>query len=329
MDFNWGGPKREGWPNAFAAPGVWADASPAMHVAWYEALGANVIQTFAVSCNGFAWYKGGPVAPQPGLKSDFLPEMVKLGHARNMRVLAYFCVAANTRWGMEHPKLSYGVPSSYHIPLTDEYLDYLGAAIEDAVQRTGIDGFMVDWLWNPTPEARHAGWLDCEKRLFEQLAQAPFPQSGEPAPELVLAYERRAISRCWERIRKAAGGKVVWLSCNKLTDPSLTGSPVLRECDWVMNEHPDPAYRVAVRKSVGPRARLVQCVLGWKEHDTKTFLSTPANRRLDVYGFAAPVPGSSLPLEMSEYLAKPPESFSNVNDRNIAALARFYRGLPL
>jgi hypothetical protein len=32
---------------------------------------------------------------------------------------------------------------------------------------------------------------------------------------------------------------------------------------------------------------------------------------------------------MSEYLAKPPESFSNVNDRNIAALARFYRGLPL
>ena len=77
IDFNWG-PKGI---NGFAGPGVWADASPEQHVRWYEGLGANVIQTFAVSCNGYAWYKGGIVPPQPGLKHDFLTEVVRLGRA--------------------------------------------------------------------------------------------------------------------------------------------------------------------------------------------------------------------------------------------------------
>jgi hypothetical protein len=76
IDFNWG----PGGPNAFAKPGLWADADPAKHVAWYKALGANVIQTFCVSCNGYAWYKNGVVPEQPGLKHDFLPEVVKLAH---------------------------------------------------------------------------------------------------------------------------------------------------------------------------------------------------------------------------------------------------------
>ena len=33
IDFNWG----EGGPNGFARPGLWADADPARHVAWYKA----------------------------------------------------------------------------------------------------------------------------------------------------------------------------------------------------------------------------------------------------------------------------------------------------
>ena len=59
IDFNWG----PGGVNGFAGPGVWADASPQEHIRWYVGLGANVIQTFAVSCNGYAWYKGGLVPP--------------------------------------------------------------------------------------------------------------------------------------------------------------------------------------------------------------------------------------------------------------------------
>ncbi len=48
IDFNWG----PGGPNGFAKPGLWADADPAKHVAWYRTMGVNVIQTFCVSCNG-------------------------------------------------------------------------------------------------------------------------------------------------------------------------------------------------------------------------------------------------------------------------------------
>jgi hypothetical protein len=53
IDFNWVRTNRAVKP--FAAPGIWADSDPAAHVAWYKAVGANVIQTFAVSCNGYAW----------------------------------------------------------------------------------------------------------------------------------------------------------------------------------------------------------------------------------------------------------------------------------
>ncbi|MBM3882672.1 MAG: hypothetical protein FJ387_23610 [Verrucomicrobia bacterium] len=78
IDFNWG----PGGPNPFAKPGLWADADPAKHVAWYKEMGVNVIQTFAVSCNGYAWYKNGKVPEQPGLKHDFLAEMVRLGRKK-------------------------------------------------------------------------------------------------------------------------------------------------------------------------------------------------------------------------------------------------------
>ena len=80
LDFNWG----PGGPNAFAKPGLWADADPAQHIAWYRAMGVNVIQTFCVSCNGYAWYQNGVAPEQPGLKHDFLPEVVKRAHREGM-----------------------------------------------------------------------------------------------------------------------------------------------------------------------------------------------------------------------------------------------------
>jgi len=85
IDFNWG----EGGLNDFAKPGLWADANPEDHVNWYAALGCNVIQSFAVSCNGYAWYKNGIVPEQPGLKYDFLTEQVKLAHKKNIKVFGY------------------------------------------------------------------------------------------------------------------------------------------------------------------------------------------------------------------------------------------------
>ena len=225
LDFNWG----PGGPNGFAKPGLWADADPARHVAWYKALGANRIQTFCVSCNGYAWYKHGVVPDQPGLKHDFLREVVRLGHRENMLVMGYFCAGANPRWGQEHPGLSYGFPSAPHVPYTDEYLAYLDAAVRDAVGKTGIDGFMIDWVWQPSPQSTAGKWLPCEKKLYAQLMGQPFPGEGRLTKELEIAYGRKALDRCWATIHKAAKetnpGCIIWLT---ITSPRTRTSSIQR-----------------------------------------------------------------------------------------------------
>jgi hypothetical protein len=332
VDFNWG----EGGANGFAAPGLWADASPEEHVSWYGQLGANVIQSFAVSCNGYAWYLGGEVPPQPGLKHDFLPALVKLGHERGMQVMGYFCVAANTRWGREHPDLSYGVPSGYHIPLTDDYLDYLSRAIEEALRLSKMDGFMVDWLWNPSREARQAAtggqWLPAEKQLYETLMARPFPSDGNLTDADRLAYERKALDRCWRRIhdtaRQVSPGCVIWLSCNKVSDPSLQETSILREVDWMMDESGTPEAMHRITPLLGSRTQQLLCLVGWGDgHDARGILSETASGKYGIYGFNKPNP-DSLPLPVSRYLAQPLAEFHG-NDRNIAVLARFFNHEPL
>ncbi|MBK7709775.1 MAG: hypothetical protein IPJ37_01520 [Bacteroidales bacterium] len=168
IDFNWG----EGGPNGFAAPGLWADADPLAHVDWYADMGCNVIQSFAVSCNGYAWYKNGIVPEQPGLVHDFLTEQVKLAHKKNIKVFGYFCAGSNTRWGQENPDLSYGIPSAPHIPYTTKYLNFLCASIKDAIEKTGIDGVFIDWLWNPGATMEPyppLKWIDCEQVMYTEL----------------------------------------------------------------------------------------------------------------------------------------------------------------
>ena len=183
IDFNWG----EGGPNGFARPGLWADANPVDHVNWYASLGCNVIQSFAVSCNGYAWYKNGIVPEQPGLKYDFLTEEVKLAHKKNIKVFGYFCAGSNTKWGQEHPDLSYGFPSTPHIPYTSQYLDYLCASIEDAIKKTKMDGVFIDWLWNPGATMEPyppLKWIDCEQVMFKELMNQPFPGMDKITPEI-------------------------------------------------------------------------------------------------------------------------------------------------
>ncbi|MCC6362615.1 MAG: hypothetical protein IT165_03775 [Bryobacterales bacterium] len=335
IDFNWHMQDGEArWINSFAKPGHWAGADPQQHVEWYAALGANVIQTFAVSCNGYAWYKEGAVPPQPGLKHDFLPDMVRLGHKKNMLVTGYFCAGANTRFAQAHPDLSYGTPSTLHIPFTDEYLAFLSRSISDAVRRTGMDGFMIDWIWNPNPDLRKKGWIEAEQKLYTQLTGKPFPAGGPPAGD-VLSYERKAMERCWHAVHKAAKDVrrdcIVWLSCSNLSAPTVAGAAWLKEADWVMNESPNRAYFDAARKAVGQRTRMIQCLVGWVQHDAGAYLADSTTRGIDLYGFAEPR-DNSLPLPVDEYLERGPAGFpgsdrASANDRNIAALARFYRGM--
>ena len=329
VDFNWG----EGGPNAFAKPGLWADANPAEHVAWYKALGANVIQTFCVSCNGYAWYKGGVVPAQPGLKHDFLTEVVRLGHEEGMKVMGYFCIGANTRWGQEHPDQSYGIPSHTHIPFTTDYVDYLCGAVADVLTKTGCDGFMVDWFFNGpyNPHDARLKWLPCELQMWTELMDETFPGRGRITPEQETEFKRRSVERCWTRLRQAAKAAnpdcIIWLSCHDLKHPQLAGSKVFQEVDWLMNEAGDIASIDAARKMLGQHTRLVTCVVGWgDQHNARQLVPAAKAAGVGVYGFSRPGTGS-LPLPMATYHANPIDSFSG-NDRNIATLARWYKGLP-
>ena len=329
VDFNWG----PGGGNAFAGPGHWADASPEEHVAWYAGLGANTIQTFAVSCNGYAWYKGGIVPEQPGLKHDFLAEVVRLGHARGMRVMAYFCVAANTRWSKEHPDQSYGAKADYNLIMTDEYVDFLAASMQDAVTKTGIDGFMIDWLWNPDRAREGLGgkWKKAEKALYKQVMGGPFPGEDTLTKEMKLAYYRKNIDRVWRRIRDAAKAAkpdcIVWLSCYDVEEPSVAGSTLFAEVDWLMNEAPDPSrFEKILGDARNPKQRIVQCLVGWGDkHDAYAVVTAKDCPVKDFYGFARPG-DSSLPLPIADYLGSPIERFKG-NDKNIATLARYYNGM--
>lgn len=327
IDFNWGA----GGPNGFPMPGLWADADPAAHVAWYESIGCNVIQTFCVSCNGYAWFKNGVVPEQPGLKHDFLPEMVRLAHGKNMLVLGYFCIGSNTRWGQTRPELSYGFPSEPHIPFTDEYLTYLDGAIRDAVKRTGIDGFMVDWLRQPTNRQSNGNrWLNCEQKLYAQLMGEPFPGENKITPAQMDEYGRKAVDRCWQTIRKAAKETnpncIVWLTCCDIHDPHIANSRALKETDWLLNEAGDTERTEAAQKMIGPHTRLITCLASWNNQDPDVIVPAARKAGIGLYGFTKPTQGNLKP-PVSYYLGKPAQSFQG-DDRNIAVLARTYLGLP-
>lgn len=326
IDFNWVGGRKS------APPGTWRNADPAEHVAWYKAIGANVIQTFAVSCNGYAWYKNGFVPEQPGLKHDFLPEMVRLGHKEGMLVFGYFCISANPKWAKDHPELSYGAPATYHIPYTDEYLDYLSKAVSDAVSKTGIDGFMVDWLWQPKRESTKGKWLDCEKKLYQQLMGEPFPGEDKLAKEQDLAYSRKAIDRCWKAIHKAAKDAnpdcIIWVTSNHMDHPHVVDSDMYRQADWLMNEAGDIKRIKAAENMVGKHTRLITCLALWNRMDATQVVPEAIKANVGLYGFAMPRKHGSGLIPLEPILSRPVHELKG-DDRNIATLARAYHGVPI
>jgi len=325
LDFNWGG--RRG----FAKPGSWAGADPAQHVAWYKAMGANVIQTFCVSCNGYAWYKNGFVPEQPGLKHDFLSEVVKLGHKEGMLVMGYFCIGSNTKWGTDHPDLSYGTPSTYHIPYTDEYLAYLSASIGDAVRKTGVDGFMIDWVWMPKRQSTGGKWLECEKKLYKQLMGEEFPGEDKLSKEQDTAYSRKAIDRCWKAIRKAAKDAnpkcIIWLTSNHVNHPHVVDSDMYKQADWLMNEAGDMKRINAVKSMVGPHTRLITCLARWNNQDATKVVPEALKAGVGLYGFTKPTKTSGL-VPLDGILSRPVSELK-ADERNIAVLARAYRGVSI
>jgi len=328
IDFNWG----PGGPNGFAEPGLWADADPNAHVNWYKGLGANVIQTFCVSCNGYAWYKDGVVPEQPGLKHNFLKDMARLGHNEGMMVMGYFCVGANTRWGQLHPEESYGIPSDGHIPLTKKYNDYLCTAVKDSLQKTDIDGFMLDWFFHGPIHNTKIKWLDCERQMWTELMDIPFPGKDKVTPDQTIEFARRSVARCWQQVRTAAKSVkpdcIIWLTCFDLNHPQSCDSALLREADWLMNEGGTVQELKEIQEKLG-RGNLINCLAAWNKADAKTVVPDSLAAGFGLYGFTKPVQGSLLPDIDDYYLAKDLAELTGKDELNIAILARTYRNLPL
>lgn len=331
IDFNWG----EGGPNGFAKPGLWAEADPVKHVDWYYEMGCNTIQSFAVSCNGYAWYKNGFVPEQPGLKHNFLPEMVKYAHSKGMRVLGYFCAGSNTKWGLEHPELSYGIPSAPHIPYTAQYLDYLCRSIEDALVKTGMDRFMVDWVWNPGTTMEPyppLKWLGCEQVMYNELMGRPFPGKENITPQMEQDFRRKAINRCWERIYKTAKKVkpdcIVWITCCQLTSKDIEGSPMLQQADWILNEAGDVETTALSRKLVGKQTRLITCLASWNRQDPVKVTQDALKNNIGLYGFTKPIDSLGNIKPVGYYLSHPIDSL-NGDEKNIAVLARMFNGLKM
>ena len=313
VDFNWG-------PKGFAPPGMYATASAKEHFEWYRDLGVNTIQTFCVSCPGYAWYRSEVAPVQPSMQGDFLAELTALGHAAGMRVMGYFCIGANTYWSETHPGEVHDHASAIAIPFTTEYLDYLERVIREVLTKTAIDGFMIDWVYNASHfyPNREYQWLDCEKQMYQEFFGEPFPGEDAMGTDEINEFNRRALARCWERIHTAAKSTkpdcVIWLTCFDLQHPQLEGSKMLKEVDWLMNEHPDPEKLKAARNAAGPHTKLIQCICGWgDQHDAAKILDTPEFADIGMYGFARPDPDTTLP----------PEDDSG-NARNIAAIRKAF-----
>jgi hypothetical protein len=329
IDYNWG----EGGAHGFARPGLWADADPAEHVEWYAALGCNVIQSFAVSCNGYAWYKNGIIPEQPGLQHDFLTEQVRLARKKNMKVFGYFCVGANNKWEEDHPDLCYRMDGQ-QIPLTQYYLDYLCASIEDAIRKTDIDGIMLDWFYNPgggrdpLPPLR---WLPCEKEMYRELMGEEFPGKENITEDISLAFRRKAIGRAWDQIRETVKRTkpecIIWLTAYEVESKEYEGNTLLKEVDWLMNEAGDSERTQAMKALVGPLTKLITCLANWNGQNPLETVPDALLQGVGLYGFTKPVLGSIMP-PVDYYLSTPIDTLKG-DALNIAILARCFNNLPL
>ena len=328
VDYNWG----PGGAHGFAAPGLWADANPDSLMKWYEDLGCNVVHSFGVSCNGYAWYKNGFVPEQPGLKYDFLTEMVKIGRKKNIKVFGYFCIGANNKWEEDYPDLCYQMDGQ-QIPLTQQYIDYLSASILDAIKKTDMDGIMLDWFYNPgggrdpLPPLR---WIPCEQEMYKELLGEPFPGMDKMNPEIELDFRRKAIDRAWQQIKKVTketkSGCIIWLTAYEVNSKEYKGSALLKEVDWLMNEAGDIESTNTMRALVGAETKLITCLANWNKQNPAEVVPAAIDAKVGLYGFTKPVAGAYM-LPVNYYLSNPVDSLK-ADEQNIAVLARAFNNLP-
>ena len=340
IDFNWGDrdgnyvlnsteSNLTGKPvNYFARPGLWAEAVPQDHLQWYKSLGVNVIQSFAVSTNGFAWYDSDVIPPQPGLKYDFMTELVELGHKEGLKVMGYYCIGANTRWCDVYPELCYD-NRGMQIPFTDEYLDFLSLSIRDGLEHTKMDGFMIDWVWEPSREGNNGKWIEAEKDLYYQLTGDQFPGEDKITDAQRITYMRLSIDRCWRTISAAAKAvdetAIIWLVSHRIAHPYLANSQMFKEVDWLMNEMGSVEDILKIKDMIGEHTQLLNCLSagGIKDRDPDVIIQETVRHGIGLYGFTKPTTGNVLP-DMDYYHHTRKDSLKG-DDLIISALHSYYK----
>ena len=98
---------------------------------------------------------------------------------------------------------------------------------------------------------------------------------------------------------------------------------MLRETDWLINEHYDPAYLESARKQVGAHTKLLQCMCGWEEDDPRKVVDDPRLADVGFYGFAAGYPRTTLPPKEGEVKT---DAAIVANARNIEILRKVFHG---
>ncbi len=293
VDFNWDAFSRP------APPGLYTHAVPGDQLRWMQDLGANTIQTYCVSYNGLAWFKASRTAPvNPGLKHDFLPELVELGHAAGMRVMGYFCLAANPIYERANPN-EILKESWMPVLLTQKYLDYFCAQVREAAMACEMDGFMVDWF---SPPVKRNQWIPAERTLWQEIVGEEFP-TADPDQPATWAYERALLERAWAHIRAAADsvrpGLIIWPNIFGVHDDKTRalygGTRLMREADWILNEFPKTDHIQETRRHMGQNAILIQDVCGMAEHDADTLWDTVEQLGGHAYGYAKTDPVTCLP----------------------------------
>ena len=325
IDFNWSG---KGYAD-LSLPGDYANANPKTHLKWYKDHGVNTIQSFCVSHNGYAWYNSDIAPKVPGLKSNFLKELVDMGHKEGLKVMGYFSPGTNVRWLEEHPDEVYDNHSMFHIVYTSEYLKYLGDVIYEAVKKTNIDGFMIDALFTaPRDSSEAMKWMPCEQQIYAELFNEPFPGKENITYETEIEYKRRSTERCWDTIyksaKKANPNCIIWLTCHELTHPQIRpNSRIFKQADWLMSENSDAKYLKMVQNAIGPNTLLIQCISGWADHDAKSLMNQRDGIKRGWYGFAWPDSSTTLPYTVES--AKDNDRFKQ-NAINIEEMTKFYKG---
>lgn len=152
-----------------------------------EKIGANVIVVFARDVWGYTYYRGGKAGPpRPGMKGDFLRELVDEAHRRGIRVIAMVAHTANKLLYMKHsdwaqvnnrgelillehaPSLSEWEPQWPQLCINSPFLDHAVLEVREALE-VGVDGVLFDsFRYQPDPErACYCRW--CRQRFREEL----------------------------------------------------------------------------------------------------------------------------------------------------------------